>query len=195
MNPVDLIITIILVGAAINGMRRGFIREALIFALWLPIYVVSTMLVLTAYNPATDAQTSAASSEVLWLLAFIFFVGSVFIFLLNKSIIQPWLLGRRLHNTQAIDTLLGFALGGVRFLTVFFATVMIYDIFVVPFSLTGVPNSVYVKEAYQQSVPVKRWLIEEGYIDIEIILYDREFEEKKNKMNKFMDDVGMGGRF
>lgn len=192
MNPVDLIITILIIGAAFNGMRRGFIRELLIFALWLPIYVVSTMLVLTSYDPATDAQTSAASSEVLWLLAFIFFVGSVFIYMLNKTIIQPWMLGRRLHNTQFFDTVLGFVLGGARFCVIFFATVMIYDIFVLPFSLTGVPKSEYVQEAYERSIPVKRWLIEEGYIDIEIVLYDREFEEKRDKMNKFMGDMKGG---
>lgn len=191
---IDVIITLLVIGAAFNGMRRGFIREALIFALWLPIYIVSVMLVLTTYNPATGSENAAAAHDVLFLLGFIFMVGTVFIFMLNKTIIQPWMDKRRLHNTKALDTLLGFALGGTRFLVILFVTVMIYDIFVSPFSLTGTPNSEYVKEAYEKSIPIKRWLIEEGYLDIEIVLYDKDFEDKQDMKNKFMKEMkGIGG--
>lgn len=191
---IDAIITLIIIGAAFNGMRRGFIREALILALWLPIYVVSVMLVIQTYNPATDAQNTAAAHDVLFLLGFIFMVGSFFIFMLNKTLIQPWMASRRLHSTRHLDTALGFVLGGGRFLIVLFLTVMIYDIFVSPFSLTGVPSSAYVKEAYESSIPVKRWLIEEGYIDIEIMLYDKDFEDRQEMKNQFMEEMrGLSG--
>mgnify|MGYP006437538187 CR=1 FL=1 len=186
---IDALITALIIGSAFNGMRRGFIREALVFALWVPIYVVSVILVINTYKPAGDAQNASAVHDILMLLGFIFMVGSVFIFVLNKSIIQPWMQKRRLHSTQTIDTFLGFILGGARFLVILFITVMIYDIFFSPFKLTGIPDSTYIEEAYKQSVPVKRWLIEEGYIDIEIILYDKEFEDKENKKNDFMKDL------
>lgn len=187
---IDVLITLLIIGAAFNGMRRGFIKEALIFALWLPIYVVSVMLTIQTYNPATNAQNPSEAHDVLFLLGFIFMVGTVFIYMLNKTIIQPWMDKRRLHNTKALDTLAGFVLGGARFLVLMFVTVMIYDIFVAPFSLTGTPDSTYIKQAYEKSVPVKRWLIEEGHIDIEIVIYDKDFEDKKQKYEEFMDEMG-----
>ena len=186
---IDALITALVIGSAFNGMRRGFIKEALVFALWIPIYAVSVMLVINTYKPAGDAQNASAVHDILMLLGFIFLLGSVFIFVLNKTIIQPWMQKRRLHSTKTIDTFMGFVLGGARFLVILFITVMIYDIFFSPFSLTGTPDSTYIKEAYKKSVPVKRWLIEEGYINIEIILYDSEFEDKGNKKNNFMKDL------
>ena len=186
---IDALITALIIGAALNGMRRGAIKEGLVFALWLPIYAVSVMLIIHTYKPAGDLQNASSVHDILMLLGFIFIVGSAFIFMLNKTIIQPWMDKRRLHNTQAIDTFFGFIFGGARFLVVLFITVMIYDIFFSPFSLSGTPDSTYIKKAYQQSKPVKRWLIEKGYINIEIVLYDEAFENKNEHKKDFMKEL------
>ena len=171
-----------------NGMRRGFIREALVFSMWAPIYAVSVMVIMSTYSTSNEAQNLSQAMDILFLLGVIFFVGNIFIFFINKAFIKPWMDKQRLNNTKAIDTFFGFILGGTRFVVILFITVMIYDIFVSPFSLTGVPSSSYVKHAYEHSIPIKRWLIEEGYIDIEIVIYDKDYEEEKFEKEKLMEE-------
>lgn len=195
MASIDLLLITFTLGAAFNGYRRGFIREGLILAMWLPIYIVSIILIFTAYAPEAQVQNnqSIAMNDVLWTLAAIFFIGNVFVYMLNKTMITPWLNQRRLHNTEFFNKLLGFGLGAFRFVALFFATVMVYDIFVQPLQYVDLPNSQFLKQSYETSKPVKRWLIEQGYLDMEIQLYDRSVEEQKAKQKQLLKGSGLEG--
>jgi len=195
MSSIDLLLTSFILGAAFNGYRRGVIREGLVLAMWLPIYVVSIILIFTAYAPTTQVgnNQSIAMNDVLWTLAFLFFMGNIFIYLINKTLIMPWLYQHRLLKTEFFLKILGFGLGGMRFVLVFFATLMVYDIFVSPLQYVKLPNSAILHEAYENSKPLKRWLIEEGYLDIEIPLYDQEVEFEKQKKQQLLKGFGIDG--
>lgn len=195
MSSIDLLLTAFILGAAFNGYRRGVIREGLILAMWLPIYVVSIILIFTTYAPTTQVgnNQSIAMNDVLWALAFLFFMGNVFVYLINKTLILPWLYQHRLLNTEFFLKTLGFGLGGLRFVLVFFATLMVYDIFVSPLHFTKLPKSTLLNEAYATSKPVKRWLIEEGYLDIEIPLYDKDVESEKQQKQQLLKGLGVDG--
>ena len=195
MTFIDLLLLTFTIGAAFNGYRRGFIREALVLAMWLPIYVVSIILVFTAYAPKAQVvnNQSIAMNDVLWTLGAIFLMGNVIVFMLNKTIIAPWMYQRRLHNTEFFNKLLGFGLGGLRFAVLFFATLTVYDIFVQPLQYVSLPNSQFLKQAYETEKPFKRWLIEEGYLDMEIPLYDKSVEDEKNKQDQMLKGTGFEG--
>ena len=195
MTSIDLLLIAFTLGAASNGYRRGVIREGLILAMWLPIYIVAIILVFTTYAPQTAVENnqSLAMNDVLWTLGSIFLLGNVFVYLINKTLIQPWLYQRRLLNTESTLKILGFVLGGFRFVAVFFATLMVYDIFVSPLAFQKLPDSQYIKEAYETSKPVKRWLIEEGYLDVEIQVYEARVEEEKNKKQQLLRGTGFEG--
>lgn len=195
MTSIDLIILCFIIGAAFTGYRRGFIREALVLAMWLPIYAVSAILIFTTYSPmaTVEASQKMATNDVLWTLGAIFFIGNVMVYLINKTIVQPWLYNRRLHNTEFMLKLAGFGLGGMRFLAVGFATLLIYDIYVSPLAFTKLPNSEFVKEGYEYSKPVKRWLLEEGYIDGEIHIYEKSIDDNEERMRQLLKGAGLEG--
>ena len=195
MTGIDLLLIAFTLGAAFNGYRRGVIREGLILAMWLPIYVVAIILVFTSYAPQSTIANnqSIAMNDVLWTLAAIFLMGNVFVYLINKTLIQPWLYQRRLLNTESTLKILGFVLGGFRFVAVFFATLLVYDIFVSPLAFQKLPDSQYLKEAYKTSQPVKRWLIEEGYLDMEIQVYDKGIEDEKVRKKNLLKGTGFEG--
>lgn len=195
MTSIDLLLIAFTFGAASNGYRRGVIREGLILAMWLPIYIVAIILVFTSYAPQTAVANnqSIAMNDVLWTLGTIFLLGNVFVYLINKTLIQPWLYQRRLLNTESTLKILGFVLGGFRFVAVFFVTLLVYDIFVSPLAFQKLPDSQYIQEAYETSKPVKRWLIEEGYLDVEIQVYDKSVEEEKMKKKQLLKGTGFEG--
>ena len=186
MNELDLLITTLILGAAFNGMRRGFLREALTFSLWVPIYALMVIFAFKTYLPAQETTDTIkeVSNNIFLFLGGVYLMGMLFISFINKAFLTPWLARRRLHNTATFNSFFGFILGGGRFLTLVVLTVFLYDVFISPFSVHGVPNSAYIKKAYQETKPIKRWLIKENHLKQEIILYDRDHEEEKNRKSR-----------
>ncbi len=191
MSPLDLLLIIFTLGAAFGGMRRGFVAEFVVMCLWIPIYATAAIIVLTSYDPRVSAESSqaVATGDVLWTLGFIFIIGSIAVYLINKIIITPWLSRRTIRPFPIIRKSLGFMLGAGRFIVVFAAVVLVYDIYVSPLNLEERPNSIYLEQVYQLDQSIKEWLINEGYLDTEIVLYDQGYEYQKNQNKMMMQGI------
>jgi len=61
MTNVDILLSLVLCGALLNGLRRGLFREGLIFVMWVPVYVLSIITLVAVHGSGAATPCSATA--------------------------------------------------------------------------------------------------------------------------------------
>lgn len=85
MNPFDFLIAIFLLMGLINGYRKGAVRDALQFVVWLPMFYF------TAWILISGEATNGQAMEALETAGIIFMVSYIAVWILDLILIRPTL--------------------------------------------------------------------------------------------------------
>lgn len=199
-TQIDMLLALILIGATINGFRRGFFREALTFVLWLPIVASIVMVVVNNFesrqlldNGGLDTATRGHISYLFGLFA----SGWVMVWVLDRFAIKPYLGRRNMGGVRLFNQLGGAVFGAGRLLGLLIVALMTYDIYVNPIKPEDFAKHTLLPPIAKAGFDLRQWMVDKGWLTYEEIIYRENMidpnSETVQNMKGYLKRKVMGG--
>ena len=190
MTNVDILLSLVLCGALLNGLRRGLFREGLIFVMWVPVYVLSIITLVAVHGsgaataPADAAVATSPAYDAFYTLGGLYMVGAITVWAIDRTVVRPYLNQRHHGLLKFVNATGGAVVGTIRLYLLLLIILVVYGSYVRPIQSTDLPQSVILEQALTDSVPVEDFLRSMGWIKQEKVLYDREDEIRQQQQDK-----------
>ncbi len=167
---VDLLVVLLVVGGLLGGWHRGLLRELLVFVLWLPVLMLAAS-TLSGIESQADLQNQQSE---LWTLAGIFIAGGCAAFLIDRTLLRPWLLEYASGWLRKSDKFLGALFGAARIVFAMLAAFVLFYLYVGAPQFSFIQKSALLQTMDQQAQEIHADLIATGWFkQKEVVLYQR----------------------
>jgi hypothetical protein len=176
------------------GWRRGIMKELIHFILWGTLAALASVVLLETINP-NEIDLQDALKQVSQL-GQIFGMTYVLIFVLEKFVLAPTVLKA---EPSTVSRGLAATFGLSKVLLMLFAGTLIFQIY----SNTARPelpallkDSVMIRLANRQATHTYNWVVEQGWLSYEKVIWAAEDEQKnmsmEGQLKEQMEGFGLG---
>jgi uncharacterized membrane protein required for colicin V production len=183
----DLLVYLLLIGAALGGWRKGFVREALVFVIWVPAVYAIVSIMINNFSP-TDGM-SAEAQGALKYIGWMFMGAWVVVALADALFLKPALRDAHDPSVLYLNKSAGVVFGIGRVFALIVVGMAMFDIYVRPLDdVQVVQRSEVLKVGRHFARDFVHYLRDKGYVSNEVTLYDHA-KEQERKVREQYDDI------
>ncbi|MBI1363046.1 MAG: hypothetical protein GC134_03595 [Proteobacteria bacterium] len=183
----DLIVYLLLIGAAIGGWRKGLLREVLIFIVWIPAVYAIVSIMINNFTPTEGLDSQSQAS--LKYIGMMFLGASIVVVIADYAFIKPTLRDVADGSLLMANKVAGLAFGTARVFGLIIIGMAMFDIYARPLDDVKIVNdSAVLSTGKHMAKDFVAYLRDNNYITNEVTMYDYA-EEQERKIREQYDDI------